>query len=117
MFAAQSTALEAARHVAPLVKRLATHDRSLADQVRRASASIVLNLAEGNHRAGKDRLHLFRIADGSRGEVIAALQLAIVFEQLTPEAAAAALATLDRLGGLIYGLLRARVSPQSNPRR
>ena len=37
----------------------------LADQARRAMASVPLNLAEGAGRAGRDRVYHFRIAYGS----------------------------------------------------
>jgi four helix bundle protein len=53
----------------------------LADQINRAMASAVLNLAEGNgkQRAGAERRRFFRISLGSISVVAAALDLAYAF--------------------------------------
>ncbi len=48
---------------------------SLSDQALRASASVVLNIAEANGREGVDRARCFRIARGSANELDAALTL------------------------------------------
>jgi four helix bundle protein len=45
----------------------------LKNQARRASQSVILNIAEGCYREGKARLNHFRIAMGSAGETCAAL--------------------------------------------
>ncbi|MBX3249553.1 MAG: four helix bundle protein, partial [Myxococcales bacterium] len=45
--------------LAPMIRAVAQHDRSLMDQLRRAAQSIALNLAEAlGHRAGNRRLRL-----------------------------------------------------------
>jgi four helix bundle protein len=53
----------------------------LVDQLRRATISAVLNLAEGNgkQRHGLERRRFFKIARGSIAEVAAALDLALAF--------------------------------------
>jgi four helix bundle protein len=48
---------------------------SLSDQALRASASVVLNIAEANGREGLDRARCLRIARGSANELDAALTL------------------------------------------
>jgi len=49
----------------------------LADQLKRASSSILLNLAEGNHRrTRKERRRFFNIAQASAAEVAAILDVA-----------------------------------------
>ncbi|HET6404284.1 MAG TPA: four helix bundle protein [Candidatus Thermoplasmatota archaeon] len=49
----------------------------LRDQMRRASTSVVLNIAEGaNGFAPRDKARYYRIAQGSAGECLAALDLA-----------------------------------------
>ena len=53
------------RSLRQAVTRLQTRDGDLAKQLRRAASSVPLNLGEGRRRAGKDRLHLWRIAGGS----------------------------------------------------
>lgn len=46
------------------------NDRSLQDQIRRASVSVISNIAEGFERGSKDELiHFMYIARGSVGEV------------------------------------------------
>ena len=50
-------------------------DAPLKDQARRAADSVVLNLAEGAYRIGKDRQRHFRIAMGSAAEACAVLDL------------------------------------------
>jgi len=40
--------------VSPLIGRIARHDPDLARQLRRASASVVLNTAEGMYARGRD---------------------------------------------------------------
>ena len=52
----------------------------LADQLRRASTSIILNFAEGNGKKGlKERQRFFRIAKGSLYEVAAVYDVALSF--------------------------------------
>ena len=84
------------------LEELAKADRSLADQLRRAASSVVLNIAEGNRRTGKDRLHFFRIAVGSAAEVRAALEVARVWGMIG--VAPAAEAELDRLLAMLWKL-------------
>jgi four helix bundle protein len=47
----------------------------LKDQFERASLSVVLNLAEGSGKVGRDRKRFFRIAMGSLREVQACLDI------------------------------------------
>jgi four helix bundle protein len=83
---------------------LALRDPSLADQIKRACTSIPLNIGEGSRRAGKDRLHHYRIAAGSAEEVRMSLRVAQAWGYLTPEQTAASLEICDRLMGLLWGL-------------
>ncbi len=76
-FDALEVALQLASALRSSLEKLKQHDRNLADQARRATTSVALCLSEGRRRAGKDRLHLFRVADGSAAEVRTALQVAL----------------------------------------
>lgn len=60
-FEVQEVAMEMAAQLRPSLEALARHDADLARQVRRAAASVVLNIAEGAERRGKDRLHHYRV--------------------------------------------------------
>jgi len=50
-------------------------DSALKDQAKRAADSVVLNIAEGAYRIGKDRGRHFRIAMGSAAEACAVFDL------------------------------------------
>lgn len=63
----------------PLIDVVARHDRDLADQARRAGASIALNAAEGSGARGRNRGLRYETALGSAREVRAALHVARAF--------------------------------------
>ncbi len=90
----------------PALEELMKSDRSLADQLRRAASSVVLNIAEGNQRTGKDRLHFFRIAAGSAAEVRAALEVARAWGSIADSSAAEA--ELDRVLAMLWRLTHRR---------
>lgn len=71
-------AMQFAKLVYGLVKQLPVEERyALADQLRRAAASVPSNIAEGNGRAGnKDYVHFLAISRGSLYETITQLELA-----------------------------------------
>ncbi|UJR79533.1 four helix bundle protein [Sandaracinus amylolyticus] len=72
-------AIECCRDVSRIAKQVAKHDRSLADQLRRAMASVALNAAEGSGaHDGNGRMRL-RTALGSAREVDVALRVAEAF--------------------------------------
>jgi four helix bundle protein len=82
-------------------------DFGLKDQIRRASISILSNIAEGFERGGdKEFLQFLAVAKGSCGEVRAQLYIAIdqgyvsqpLFETLSDDAA--------EIGRLISGLMK-----------
>ena len=83
-------------------------DRSLADQMRRAMSSALLNIREGNRRAGRDRLHSFRIAAGSADEIVGALDVAEVMGYLAARDLAEPLALADRVLAMLYRLVHPR---------
>lgn len=90
---------------APLAT-LATRDKPLAIQLKRAASSIALNLAEGNRRHGQDRRHLFRIAAGSAAEVKAALDVACAFGDLDHHDTLDIRRTLDGILAMLWRLAR-----------
>ena len=103
-FIAFDLSLDLVRSLREPLAQLAVHDRALADQARRATSSVPLNLAEGRRRAGKDRIQSYRIAAGSADEVRAALLVAAAWGWLPEPALSAPLALLDRLLALAWRL-------------
>ena len=108
-FHVYEVAKELARASRPLIERIEKRDRSLADQARRAAQSVMLNVREANRRAGRDRLHGFRIAAGSADELVGGLDVAEVMGYLALEELAVPLALADRVLAMLYRL--------ANPRR
>ncbi|MBT8464802.1 MAG: four helix bundle protein [Myxococcales bacterium] len=64
------------RELAPLVHSIREHDRSLADQLKRAAQSVVLNIAEARGNDAGNARARFSTACGSAKEVRAALNVA-----------------------------------------
>jgi four helix bundle protein len=100
--------LSAVEALAPLVRRVAEHDRSLADQLRRAAQSIALNLGEAaGSRAGNRRARL-ETALGSTQESRVALRIAAAWGYLSGEDAQALDAMLDRVAAMTWRWLHPR---------
>ena len=72
-FETYAVALEMLKEVREPLARIKTRNRDLADQIERAATSVLLNVAEGRRRTGRDRTQFFKIADGSNAEVRAAI--------------------------------------------
>ena len=103
-FFTYQVALKAAASLGPCLTRLRRQDRDLEQQIRRATQSFVLNLAEGDRRRGQDRIHLFRVAAGSAAEVRAALDLATAWGYLSEVQARPSQDSLDHLLALCWRL-------------
>jgi four helix bundle protein len=96
-------ALRRSRSLRAPLAVLDRRDPSLAQQLRRAAASVPLNLGEGR-RTGKDRLHLWRVAAGSADEVAASLRVAEAFGHLDRASVDHALGLCDRLLAMLWRL-------------
>ena len=91
------------RQVVPVLER---SDRDLADQMRRAANSIVLNIAEGQRSAKGNKHKHYAIAHGSANEVRAALELAVAWGWIGDTDQSCAI--VDHLLALLWGLTHAR---------
>jgi four helix bundle protein len=60
----------------PVVRRIELRDRDLGRQLRRASCSIALNVAEGMYSRGGNRQARYHTALGSARETLACLEVA-----------------------------------------
>ncbi len=77
----------------------------LVDQLRRAMASVVLNLAEGNARMGKgERKRFFQISRASLAEVAACIDLAAAFSLIPARAVMENKELIDRISRMLYRL-------------
>jgi four helix bundle protein len=103
-FHAGEVALQIGAGVRPVVQAVHRHDADLADQIYRATKSMVLNAAEGGRRGGKDRGYHFRIAAGSAAELAAAIRLAIEWGFCRPQPELFAL--VDRELAMLWKLER-----------
>jgi four helix bundle protein len=83
---------------------LAERDGDLARQLRRAAPSVLFNIGEGSRRAGKDRLHHYRIAAGSAGEVQDALFVARAWHYVDDALLARSEALTDRILAMLWKL-------------
>lgn len=79
MFIAYEIAKELITALAPLVVQIKHEDRELADQLKRAAQSVLLNLAEGQKFSNGNRRRHYEIAQGSANEVRAALDAAVAW--------------------------------------
>lgn len=78
--------LETIRLTAPLIAAIERWDGDLARQLRRAIASVALNLAEGSYSQGKNRRARYFNARGSAREALACLEVAGAFGYLASPA-------------------------------
>jgi len=103
-FDAFDVALDLVRSLREPLTSIAERDPALAQQLRRAAASVPLNVAEGRRRQGRDRVHLWRVAAGSADEVVASLRVAEAWGIVDAPAIAAALALCDRVLAMLWRL-------------
>ena len=98
--------LDLLRALAPVTERIRAHDAGLADQLKRAAQSVLLNIAEANRRRGKDRANRFRCALGEAAEVSAAVEAAIVAEYVEAIDVVDVLALADRVRAMTFQLAK-----------
>ena len=92
--------LDAIETIATLVKAIEAHDRDLGNQLKRAAASVALNLAEGSGSTGGNRMARYRTALGSARETIACLQVAERFRYI-PRIPDAVVSKMNRVIGTL----------------
>ena len=98
-------AAEAVAALRPLALALAARDKDLANQLRRAAASILLNIAEGEGSDPGNARSRFHTALGSTREVRAALCIAVAWGHVLPADQVAVDVLLDRTSAMLYRLL------------
>ena len=103
-FDAYDVAVEIAREMRAIVVVIRRSDRSLADQTRRATQSIGLNVAEARGRSGADRTHAFKVALGSAQEARGGLDQASAWGYLPAERTTKVRGLLDREVAMLWRL-------------
>jgi four helix bundle protein len=84
-----------------------SRDFELRNQIRRASISVLSNIAEGFERSGdKEFLHFLAIAKGSCGEVRAQLYVALDQKYLAPDVFERLSINAMAVGQLLAGFMR-----------
>ena len=89
--------------VAALIPRVGHHDPDLARQLRRASAAVALNTAEGMYARGRSRTACYNIALRELRESYAALELSVRLRYLPPLSAELE-DRIQRIIGTLYRL-------------
>jgi four helix bundle protein len=74
--------LETITALRPVLAQLERRDPDLARQLRRASASVALNVAEGMYSRGKNRIARYHTALGSMRETTAGVEVAVAMGYL-----------------------------------
>jgi len=78
--------VDVAKAMPGLIARFPRGEGYLIDQLKRALASAILNLAEGNGRfSNKERNRFFNISLGSINEVISAIEISNAYGYITYE--------------------------------
>ena len=106
MFQVYEVSREALRTLRPILEQVQQSDRDLCRQMRRAGASVTLNIAEGWRRMGRDRRQHYLIAAGSNAELRAALDVSEALGYLDREVYQELDELLDRVSAMLYRLTR-----------
>jgi four helix bundle protein len=90
-----------------LLQATKNFDRVIQDQLRRASTSIMLNIAEGSSRfSNKDRRNFMIIARGSAFECVAILDLLQDEKIISAEVFQRLYLQLEEVSKMLWGLIR-----------
>lgn len=105
-FQVEELSIQLVELLVPLMPRIKQHDKSLAEQLRRAATSIGLNVAEAaGSDPGNRRARLFS-ASGSAHETKHALRQAVAWRYVSASQAEAALALVRRIVAILWRMTR-----------
>ena len=100
-------ALRAHKNGIRLTRSVPSGFRSDVDQLRRATSSVVRNIAEGAGRwTGPDKAARFTVARGEAAEASACVDILLVSEVVEANMAAALSDDLDRVGAMLTRLIQ-----------
>ena len=104
MLEIHSVAIQCCAEVGRIARQIGRKDPSLADQMRRAMASVALNISEGCGSQGKNRNARYFNALGSAREVGTALEVAVAFGYVE-QVDGTLVRNLDRIRAVLYRVL------------
>ena len=104
MLKIHESAIRCCTSVGEIANQVARRDGDLANQMRRAMASVALNISEGGGSQGKNRRARYFNALGSALEVTTALKVAVAFSYVG-SVDEALLDELDRIRATQYRVL------------
>lgn len=82
-------------------------DRHIVDQLKRASFSIMLNIAEGTSRySSKDKRNFFIISRGSAFECVAILEFLFESNKINEKTYENLLSRLEEISKMLYALIK-----------
>jgi len=93
-----------------LADEVQPRDRDLVSQMRRASASVVLNMAEGMYSQGGRKVSRYFDAMGSARETVACLHVCVATRMLAQGKVDADLLRLDQVIAGLYRLCHKRIA-------
>ena len=99
-------AIEVVRELGGVIRAIEGKDAALANQLRRASASVALNIAEGEHGMGRRKQASFSVALGSARESRACVEVGVALGYLEAGASPELADDLDHVIGMLYKLAR-----------
>ena len=99
-------ALELVASVVKLTRIIQQHDPDLARQMKRAVASVPLNMQEGLYSKGGNRIARFHDAMGSAKEIMACLDVSVAAEYLPPESVVDDLERIDHIVATLWKMSR-----------
>ncbi|MCP4899166.1 MAG: four helix bundle protein [bacterium] len=105
---AHAIALEAAGNAIKLIRSVPAPLKSIADQVIRSASSVPANLSEGLGRAGRDRIHHWRIAYASAREVDSHLRLLLNASAIDQHTTQSTLDLFDSVRAMTWRLIHPR---------
>ena len=100
MLRAYDVMIDVLRRLRPVLVQIEKHDRDLGNQLRRAAASVALNMGEASGSSGGTRTARYRTALGSARETGACLDVAVALGYVG-EVDAEMLARLDRVRAVL----------------
>ncbi len=77
----------------------------ITSQLRRASVSAVLNIAEGNGRSTKEYIHFLNVARGSLNECVAVLDITLALGYMKKKVRDKLYSKIEELSKMIGGLI------------